>query len=88
MSNFDENGWEILTADQCLEFHKGDCSGDVEYRYPLSGTGKSFVRCDSHWSERLDVQAGINQRYGFADSAMAPSDFDPTYAGERWDYDD
>lgn len=86
MSNrFDENGWEILDPEDCLDFHMGDCAGEVEYRYPLSGTGRSFVRCDKHWSDRLDIQAGINRRY--PDSAMAPADFDPTYAGERWDYD-
>lgn len=82
---FDENGWEILTSDDCLDFHLGDCAGEVEYRYPLSGTGRSFVRCDKHWSDRLDIQAGINERY--PDSPFAPADFDPTYAGESWDYD-
>ena len=74
-----------LPADDCLDFHLGNCSGEVEYRMPLSGTGKSFPRCDQHWSERLDIQAGINRRY--PDSPMPPSDFDPTYAGETWDDD-
>jgi hypothetical protein len=37
---------------------------------------------------RLEIQEGINQRYGHPDSdAGAPSDFDPSYAGERWDDD-
>lgn len=58
-----------------------ECQGPVEYRYPLSGTGKSFPRCDKHWADRLDVQEGINRRY----PTSAPSDFDPSYAGERWD---
>lgn len=69
--------------DDCLDSHEGECAGDVEYRDALSGTGKSFQRCDAHWSARLDVQEGINQRY----PAMAPSDFDPSYAGEHWDED-
>ena len=83
---YDENGWAILVPTDCLDHHLGNCAGEVEFRMPLSGTGKSFVRCDQHWSERLDIQAGINERY--PDSPFAPSDFDPTYAGEVWDYDE
>jgi hypothetical protein len=70
----------------CLDSHQGGCSGAVEYRYPLSGTGRSFPRCDAHWSIRLDIQDGINRRYA-PDSDCAPVGFDPTYAGERWDSD-
>lgn len=82
---YDENGWEILDSEDCLDHFMGDCAGEVEYRFPLSGTGRSFVRCDHHWSERLDRQAEIDRRY--PDSHFAPADFDPTYAGESWDYD-
>ncbi len=64
----------------CLD-GPADCSGAVEYRYPLSGTGKSFPRCDGHWSKRLDQQAEIDRRYPL----HAPADFDESYAGERWD---
>lgn len=71
-----------VDASECLNFGV-DCEGDVEYRMPLSGTGKSFPRCESHWSERLDVQAGLDERYPY----HAPSDFDPYYAGESWDGD-
>lgn len=60
-----------------------DCAGAVEYRMPLSGTGRSFPRCDSHWEERLRVQDGINRRY----PAQPPSDWDPAHAGEHWDED-
>lgn len=73
-----------IDPSECLNYGP-DCSGAVEYRMPLSGSGKSFVRCDTHWLERLDVQKGINRRY--PDSPMPPSDFDPYYAGETWDYD-
>lgn len=73
-----------LDASECLNFGTG-CSGAVEYRMPLSGTGKSFPRCDAHWAERLDVQDGINRRY--PDSDIPPSDFDPYYAGESWSDD-
>ncbi len=69
----------------CLDTHIGDCEGSVEYRMPLSGTGKSFPRCDAHWSERLDRQREIDERY--PDSPIPPADFDPLYAGETWDYD-
>lgn len=68
---------------ECLDSHfePSDCSGEVEYRMPLSGTGVSFPRCDGHWVARLVVQDGINLRY----PAHAPADFDPAYAGEHWD---
>lgn len=69
--------------EECLESHKGDCDGPALWRTPLSGSGKSFPRCDKHWGERLVEQEGINQRY----PERAPSDFDPSYAGERWDDD-
>jgi hypothetical protein len=62
-----------------------DCSGTVEYRTPLSATGVSFPRCEHHWGQRLDTQAGIDRRY--PDSPFPPSDFDPSYAGESWDDD-
>lgn len=80
---YDKDGYEILTPEDCMDHRDGKCKGKVEYRWPLSGTGKSFVRCDAHWSIRLDVQEGINRRY----PTMQPSDFDPSYAGESWDED-
>lgn len=77
MTTLDEYGDPI----ECLDDHKGDCSGAVEFRMPLTATGKSFPRCDKHWDKRLDEQEKINQRYPY----HAPADFDPSYAGERWD---
>lgn len=73
----------VHTHEECID--SGTHEGEVEYRMALSGTGRSYLRCDKHWSERLDVQEGINRRY--PDSPMAPADFDPDYAGERWDDD-
>lgn len=67
----------------CLNDYEGGCDGAVEYRFPLSGTGKSFPRCDKHWSDRLDLDDQLRNRY----PVHAPSDFDPAYAGERWDED-
>lgn len=73
---------EKLTYQDCLD-HSEECSGEVEYRMPLSGTGRSFVRCDFHWDKRLDAQERINRTY--PDSPAAPSWFDPANAGEQWD---
>lgn len=67
----------------CLDDHKGDCKGPVEYRPSLSGTGTAIPRCDKHWEDRLDEQDRINERY----PDQQPADFDPYYAGERWDDD-
>jgi hypothetical protein len=61
------------------------CSGPVEYRMPLSPSGKPFPRCERHWADRLDRQEQINARY--PDSPFPPPGFDPAYAGEHWDYD-
>jgi len=67
---------------KCLD-GPSECEGAIEFRHALSGTGKSFLRCDKHWSKRLAKQAEINSRY----PTQQPSDFDPAYAGERWDED-
>lgn len=66
---------------KCIQAHDGDCEGEVEYRFALSATGVSYPRCDKHWAERLEVQRGIEERYPH----HQPADFDPSYAGERWD---
>lgn len=70
---------------RCLNGPEG-CQGAVEYRMALSSSGRSFPRCEHHWSLRLDEQERINRDY--PDSPIAPSWFDPSYAGERWDSDD
>lgn len=74
-----------LATDECLDFgREGDpCKGEVEYRMNLSGTGVNHPRCEGHWEKRLETQQGINERY----PTHQPSDFDPAYAGERWDED-
>jgi hypothetical protein len=47
-----------------------------------------FPRCEKHYveyAERMDaVHAETRRRY----PRSAPADFDPAYAGERWDDDD
>ena len=65
---------------RCLNA-SADCSGPVEYRDPLSGTSHAFPRCDYHWERRLQEQERIQRKY----PVNAPADFDPLYAGERWD---
>lgn len=84
----------MTTADQptpdepleCLDRHDNGCTGAVEMRHPLSGTGIPYPRCDGHWDSRLRRQEEINARYApFSD--VPPAGFDPTYAGERWDDD-
>jgi len=77
---YDDEGYEF----ECLDERGEDtCRGPLQYRTALSGTGKSFVRCDKHWGDRLRKQDEINRRYPH----HQPSDFDPSYAGERWNDD-
>ncbi len=74
-----------LTEVDCLDHGRTPCEGPVEYRMPLSGTGRSFPRCAKHWDERLAEQERINRDY--PDSPIAPSWFDESAAGEHWDED-
>lgn len=69
---------------RCInDYGESDCGGPVEYRSPLSGSGRSFPRCAKHWAERLDFEDGLRKRY----PQQQPADFDPLYAGESW-YED
>jgi|LSQX01.1.fsa_nt_gb hypothetical protein len=61
----------------------GDCEGAVEYRMALSGTGRSFPRCERHWQARLDREEGLRRRY----PEQPPRDWSPLDAGESWDED-
>lgn len=70
---------------ECLDRHKGGCSGAVEFRMALSPSGRAFPRCDKHWSDRLDEEERITERVGHWQSDVAPSWLDPAAAGERWD---
>lgn len=69
---------------QCLDEDE-DCLGKIEYRYPLSASGKSFVRCEYHWQLRLMKQEEWDRE--LPDSPNAPDWFDPMDAGEYWDSD-
>jgi hypothetical protein len=72
---------ETLT---CLD-GPANCAGPVEYvTTPDRRDGRAFPRCEFHFERRLD-QAERNLELT---SDVAPSWFDPSYAGERWDEDD
>lgn len=71
---------------ECLEDHRNNCRGETHFRMSLSPTGVNHPRCDYHWAIRLKKQEEIDERY--PDTPIAPANFDPTYAGERWDEDD
>lgn len=53
----------VLDASECLNFGP-DCEGPVEYRIPMSPTGRSFPRCDGHMRERWAEQERISRTYG------------------------
>jgi hypothetical protein len=72
---------------ECLDGPDG-CRGEVFARSTLSGSGDAYYRCGRHYETYVDrvqpVMDEIRQRY----PERAPADFDPAYAGERWDGDD
>jgi hypothetical protein len=72
----------------CIDADRGPCAGEVFERPSLSGSGLAFARCEHHYIEYAErtqpIIDDINRRY----PATAPADFDPTFAGERWDEED
>lgn len=70
------------TFEDCLG--SGEHGGEVFYG-PSSTGATSYVMCEAHRAERMERTMAIRQRY--PDSDVAPSWFDPTYAGERWNDD-
>lgn len=90
MSDFDYTDGTFFDFDApgpteaCLFFSQGKCSGGVTTVTSRSGmtTSNKCQACQDDLNTRLDAVA---RRY--PDSATAPSWFDPTYAGERWDSD-
>lgn len=66
---------------ECLDGPE-DCDGEVDYRTtPDRRDFKSFPRCEAHFLKRLKESEKNMELM----SDVAPSWFDPTYAGERWD---
>lgn len=86
-----ESDFDLVDEDlECMN-DDGTCKGEVALRMPLSGTGKSFPRCEHHWELRLKEQDRINTTYG-PDSDLPPSWFHGSWGGtndcgERWDDD-
>lgn len=79
---------------ECIESGRDTpCAGEVHEYTSRSGATTSF-RCARHqdaYNVRMDeVEADIQSRYPGYDipGSPPPPDFDPTYAGERWDEDD
>lgn len=68
---------------ECLEGPDG-CEGEVLYRWPGYGE-RDWPRCEKHGEARVKREEEARERY--PDSPCAPADFDPSYAGERWDDD-
>jgi hypothetical protein len=83
----DENGiFSTMPTDRCLASDQSllPCAGDAEVRFSRSGY-TATIRCDRHETEHQDNLDHIANRY--PDTESAPSWFDPTYAGERWNDD-
>lgn len=69
---------------RCLDDHgDGTCRGEVAFHSLDPGVTKAFPRCEFHWDKRLDQHAENMRRY----PVHEPADFDPMFAGERWDDD-
>jgi hypothetical protein len=72
---------------ECLEGPNG-CHGEVAEYPALSGSGMVYGRCEFHYESYVSrVQPridDINRRY----PRTAPRDFDPAFAGERWNDED
>lgn len=85
MSGFGDEGagWRGV---ECLEGPEG-CGGEVVEYLSLSGSGARFARCEAHYAryvERVQPRMEeIRERY----PELPPADFDPSFAGERWEDD-
>ena len=70
--------------EECMDAgnpRKAPCRGPLEEYY--SDMGTRATRCTVHTAEHYALMDSINQRY----PQHAPANFDPAYAGERWDDD-
>ncbi len=69
---------------RCIQ-HGPDCRGKVEHHLnPDRDDFKTFARCEHHQAKRLELAEDNRRKY----PTFPPSDFDPAYAGERWDEDE
>lgn len=81
----------FLDADECVEYHQGDCSGVVDYCYAPSGS--NIPRCVHHNDKRWrQHDADRDSLAHHADSDVAPEWFHGSWGGanefgEHWDID-
>lgn len=73
----------------CLDAWQAPCEGPVEFREvpgreAFGLAPRAFPRCERHFELAVEKAEQTVQRYG---GDVPPPDFDPTYAGERWDED-
>ena len=72
--------------DECIDRrYDWGCKGPVEYHSIDPGRTPAFPRCALHWALRLEQREHSIERYENSD--VAPSWFDPSAAGERWEDD-
>jgi hypothetical protein len=75
-----------MNDDMCIDFHEEDpCRGPIEYHSIDPGRTRAWPRCEKHWGQRLERREHSMERYENSD--IAPSWFDPSAAGERWEED-
>lgn len=90
MSEFDYTDGEWFDHDapapteRCHNYPSHTCEGVVTTVVSRSGLSTSH-KCEGCQEDLAGRLAAIDERY--PDSSVAPSWFDPTYAGERWDSD-
>ena len=67
---------------KCIDEYRSDCAGEVEYRLvEVSVNLQTYPRCAKHFKEHVERADRAAQRY----PQQQPQDFDPAYAGERWE---
>lgn len=72
-----------IDLETCIDdYGDGECRGPVEWHSIDPGRERAWPRCDYHWGQRLDRFENSIERYATSD--VAPSWFDPSYAGEEW----
>lgn len=72
-----------MDSPRCLQ-ESDECQGEVEYHInPDREDLKAFPRCEKHQRDRLISAQEHIRKY----PRIEPSDFDPMYAGERWEED-
>lgn len=71
---------EPLPANECLEFHTGNCQGPVEY-CPTPPQGiRALPRCEFHNTQRWEqFESSTSERYAHSDAA--PPGFNRSWGG-------